>query len=112
VFVHAVTRMTASVRAILGRTGWDVEAVDWLVAHQANIRILNAIADQLGLPRERAVANLDRVGNTSAASIPLALADAAAEGRFTPGQRILLTAFGGGLTWGSAALTWPDIDLV
>jgi 3-oxoacyl-[acyl-carrier-protein] synthase-3 len=112
VFVHAVTRMTASVRTILGRTGWDIDAVDWLVAHQANIRILNAIADQLGLPRDRAVANLDRVGNTSAASIPLALADAAGDGRFTPGQRILLTAFGGGLTWGSAALTWPDIDLV
>lgn len=112
VFVHAVTRMTGSVRTILGRTGWAVASVDWLVAHQANIRILNAIADQLDLPRERAVANLDRVGNTSAASIPLALADAAAEGRFTPGDRMLLTAFGGGLTWGSAALTWPDIDLV
>jgi 3-oxoacyl-[acyl-carrier-protein] synthase-3 len=112
VFVHAVTRMTASVRTLLGRTGWDVDEVDWLVAHQANVRILHAVADQLALPRERAVVNLDRVGNTSAASIPLALADAVAANRFWVGDRILLTAFGGGLTWGSTAFTWPGIDLV
>jgi 3-oxoacyl-[acyl-carrier-protein] synthase-3 len=112
VFVHAVTRMSASVRALLGRTGWDVASVDWLVAHQANVRILNAVADQIALPRHRAVVNLDRVGNTSAASIPLALADAVATKRFQVGDRILLTAFGGGLTWGSTAFTWPGIDLV
>ena len=74
-----------------------------------NVRILKAVADRLGIPEERAIVNLDRVGNTSAASIPLALSDAAAAGTLTTGSRVLLTAFGGGLTWGAAALTWPDL---
>jgi len=112
VFTAAVNRMAQSATALTDRIGWRTEEVDHLVGHQANLRILKAVARQLGLPEERAVVNLDRVGNTSAASIPLALADAAASGRFTPGERILLTAFGGGLTWGSAALTWPDITAV
>lgn len=68
-------------------------------------------ADELGLPHSRAVINVDRVGNTSAASIPLALADAAAAGRLQTGRRVLLTAFGGGLTWGSATLRWPDLHI-
>ncbi|MFF9243564.1 beta-ketoacyl-ACP synthase III [Streptomyces sp. NPDC014801] len=109
VFTQAVNRMTASSQTVLDRLGWGAGEVDWLVGHQANVRILNAVARGLGIPAERAVVNLDRVGNTSAASIPLALADAAASGALTPGARVLLTAFGGGLTWGSAALTWPDI---
>ncbi|MBT2481755.1 beta-ketoacyl-ACP synthase III [Streptomyces sp. ISL-94] len=109
VFTEAVKRMTESSQTVLDRLGWTPDQVDWLVGHQANVRILNAVARGLGIPQERAVINLDRVGNTSAASIPLALADAAADGSLTPGSRILLTAFGGGLTWGAAALTWPDI---
>jgi 3-oxoacyl-[acyl-carrier-protein] synthase-3 len=82
------------------------------VGHQANVRILRSVGEQLGIGAERLVANLDRVGNTSAASIPLALADAAAADRFAVGERIVLTAFGGGFTWGAAALTWPDITAV
>ncbi|MFJ5233124.1 beta-ketoacyl-ACP synthase III [Kitasatospora sp. NPDC088391] len=112
VFMQAVLRMAASSRTVLQRVGWGVEDVDRLVGHQANLRILHAVADQLKLPREKAVVNLDKVANTAGASIPLALADAAAEGFLRPGQRVLMTAFGGGLTWGSAAVEWPALDLV
>lgn len=112
VFRQAVTRMGDSATGLLQRIGWDKDSVDHLVGHQANVRILKALADYLELPHERAVINIDRVGNTSAASIPLALADAAQAGRLKPGDQILMTAFGGGLTWASAALTWPDITPV
>ncbi|MFI6930371.1 beta-ketoacyl-ACP synthase III [Streptomyces sp. NPDC050287] len=109
VFAHAVRRMSASSLALLESVGWTPDRVGHLVGHQANLRILRAVAEQLGMDTARAVTNIEKVGNTSAASIPLALADAAAAGTFQPGERLLLTAFGGGLTWGSAALTWPDI---
>lgn len=112
VFVNAVRRMAASVHSVLSATDWAAADVDWLVGHQANIRILNAVADQLAIPRTKAVVHLDRVGNTSAASIPLALGDAAVRGILEPGQRLALTAFGGGVTWGSATLTWPDLPAV
>ncbi|MGX6608401.1 beta-ketoacyl-ACP synthase III [Micromonosporaceae bacterium Da 78-11] len=112
VFREAVRRMTESSRSTIARTGWTPSAVDWLVGHQANARILHGVADQLPIPRDRAVVAIENVGNTSAASIPLALADRAAAGVFTPGDRMILTAFGGGLTWGSAALTWPDLHPV
>jgi len=110
VFTEAVTRMGDSACALLARIGWPADSVDHLVGHQANARILRALAERLRLPGERAVINIDRVGNTSAASIPLALSDAATAGTLTPGSRVLLTAFGGGLSWGAAALTWPDLD--
>jgi 3-oxoacyl-[acyl-carrier-protein] synthase III len=103
VFKGAVERMTQSSRTVLAKTGWD--APDLVVAHQANLRILHAVADQLDIPRERCAVHLDRVGNTAAASIPLALADAMP----AEGTRILLTAFGGGLAWGSVTLSWPAI---
>lgn len=109
VFAQAVTHMGDSSSALLRRLGWTGGTVDRLVGHQANVRILHAVADRLGIARERAVVNLDRVGNTSAASIPLALADAAAAGELRPGERVVLTAFGGGLAWGSTALVWPDV---
>jgi 3-oxoacyl-[acyl-carrier-protein] synthase-3 len=76
--------------------------VDWLVPHQANLRIVDAIGRRLDLPAERVVITVDRHANTSAASIPLALADAHGDGRLRPGQLLLLSALGGGLTWGSA----------
>ncbi|WP_442812843.1 beta-ketoacyl-ACP synthase III [Streptomyces sp. NBC_01343] len=109
VFRHAVTRMAASSQAMLERAGWAADSVDRFVGHQANVRILHAVADQLGMARDRTVVNLDRVGNTSAASIPLALSDAVADGLITPGDRVLMSAFGGGVTWGSTALVWPDV---
>jgi 3-oxoacyl-[acyl-carrier-protein] synthase-3 len=107
VFRHAVQRMSQSSARVLARAGWQTSDVRWLVGHQANRRILDRLADDLGIPRERGIGNIAEVGNTSAASIPLALDDAAAAGLLRPGDRVLLTAFGGGLTWGSAVLTWP-----
>jgi 3-oxoacyl-[acyl-carrier-protein] synthase III len=109
VFTQAVDRMEGATRNLLDRIGWPVDSVDRIIAHQANLRILHAITERLDVPRERAVVHLDRVGNTSAASIPLALAHAADSGELEPGHRVVLTAFGGGLTWGSAALIWPDV---
>ncbi len=109
VFTQAVTRMAGSTRTLLEQIGWPVESVDRFVGHQANIRILHSVSDLLGLPRERAVVHLDQVGNTSAASIPLALVHAAETGHLVKGHRVAMSAFGGGLTWGSAALTWPDV---
>lgn len=109
VFAHAVSRMRQSSTALLDRIGWPAESVNRVVGHQANVRILQSLADVLHLPRERLVVNLDRVGNTSAASIPLALADAVSSGDIRPGHRVLLSAFGGGLAWGSTALVWPDV---
>ncbi|WP_181798180.1 beta-ketoacyl-ACP synthase 3, partial [Streptomyces sp. WELS2] len=107
VFKNAVLRMTESSRTVLARTGWTTADVDLLVGHQANVRILHAVADQLGADRERAYVNIGHTGNTAAGSIPLALDDAAGEGRLRPGDRVLLTAFGAGTTWGAVTLTWP-----
>lgn len=107
VYQHAVERMTGSCRTLLERVGWDPAEVDHFVPHQANARILRAVADRVGIGPQRCVTHLERVGNTGAASIPLALADAAGRGVLHRGDRVLLTAFGGGLTWGSAALRWP-----
>ncbi|HVV11415.1 beta-ketoacyl-ACP synthase III [Amycolatopsis sp.] len=109
VFRHACAKMAESARTVLDEAGLEVNDVDRFVGHQANIRILTATAKQLGLPQDRVVANIATVGNTSAASIPLALADACDDGSLLPGNRVLLTAFGAGLTWGSAFLTWPEV---
>lgn len=110
VFRHAVRRMTGSAEAVLDRAGWSAGDVDHLVSHQANLRISQHVADGIGLPRQRCFNNIAEVGNTAAASIPLALDQAHAHGVLRPTQRVLLTAFGGGLTWGSAVLTWPYLD--
>jgi len=109
VFSKAVNAMSSSSRTALEKSKWKAKDVDWLVAHQANQRILNCVSTALNIPSEKAVVHLDRVGNTSAASIPLALADHASS--FKEGDRILLTAFGGGATWGAATLTWPNISV-
>jgi 3-oxoacyl-[acyl-carrier-protein] synthase-3 len=110
VYRQAVETMTSVSQRALGLANWPAETLDWLVCHQANQRILLAVAARLGLPAERCFSNIAAVGNTAAASIPLALAHGGQSGAFRPGDRMLLTAFGGGLTWGSAALRWPDID--
>ncbi|MBV2156638.1 beta-ketoacyl-ACP synthase III [Kitasatospora sp. SUK 42] len=110
VFHEAVLRMAASIRETAERAGWPLEDVDRFVLHQANARILAAVATRLGVPVERFVRHIDRVGNTAAASVPLALADGVAGGRIRPGHRVVLASFGGGLTWGSVALVWPRLD--
>ncbi|MHC3475023.1 beta-ketoacyl-ACP synthase III [Streptomyces sp. 7R007] len=108
VFRTAVDRMTESSLTVLERAGWAPDDVHCLVAHQANLRIIDAVGERLGIPKNRRVTNIERVGNTAAASIPLALADAAGTS-LQAGDRVLLTAFGGGATWGSAALVWPEV---
>ncbi|GLZ29333.1 3-oxoacyl-[acyl-carrier-protein] synthase 3 [Lentzea sp. NBRC 105346] len=109
VYRHAVRRMVGSSRAVLDAVGWKPQDVDRFVGHQANRRILDAVARELEVAPESAVINIDRVGNTAGASIPLALADAVATGELLAGDKVLLTAFGGGATWGSSALTWPAL---
>ncbi len=106
VFKHAVTKLAAVVDEALLANGLGREAISWLVPHQANIRIIDAMGKKLGLPPERVVVTVDRHANTSAASIPLAMAEAQAAGKFRPGDIVLLEAIGGGLTWGSALARW------
>src|SRR5271165_1923528 len=102
VFRHAVTRLAEAVEEALAANGLTRADVDWLVPHQANSRIISAIGRKLNLPPERVVVTMDRHANTSAASVPLALAEARADGRIRNGALVLLEALGGGLTWGSA----------
>ncbi|MET8137669.1 beta-ketoacyl-ACP synthase III [Streptomyces sp. NPDC006290] len=111
-FTHAVNRMAASSEQLLERIGWGAADVDWCAAHQANIRILHTVADVLGVDRSRMLVHLDKAGNTSAASIPLALTDAAKSGQIKAGDRVLMTAFGGGLSWASTAMRWPELDVM
>ena len=102
IFRHAVSKLAASVDEALAANGLGHDDVDWLVPHQANRRIIDAMGKKLGLAPERVVVTVDRHANTSAASIPLALAEAYADGRIKRGDLVLMEALGGGLTWGSA----------
>jgi 3-oxoacyl-[acyl-carrier-protein] synthase-3 len=106
VFRHAVTRLSSVLQEALDANGLSVQDVDWLVPHQANRRILDSTAKKLGLPPERMVVTVDRHANTSAASIPLALATAADDGRIKQGDLVLMEAMGAGFTWAAAALRW------
>ncbi|MVU81309.1 beta-ketoacyl-ACP synthase III [Nocardia sp. ET3-3] len=108
VFMQSVRAMVQSSENALKDAGRTASDVDLLVPHQANLRIINAVADGLSIPVARAAVNIDRVGNTVAASIPLAVHDALRAGKLRAGQTVLMTAFGGGLTWGSLVLSWPD----
>ncbi len=102
VFRHAVARLAEAVDEALAANALGRRDIDWLVPHQANMRIIDAMGRRLGLPSERVVVTVDRHANTSAASVPLALAEACADGRIRAGDLVLLEALGGGLTWGSA----------
>jgi len=102
VFKHAVTKLAAVVEEALSANGLAQSDVAWLVPHQANLRIIEGIGRKLGLPMERVVVTVDRHANTSAASVPLALAEATRDGRIKPGDLVLMEAIGGGLTWGAA----------
>ena len=101
VFKMAVNTLDAIVDETLAANGLEKSDIDWLVPHQANIRIIQATAKKLGMSMDRVVVTVDRHGNTSAASIPLALDTAVREGKIKPGERVLMEAFGGGFTWGS-----------
>jgi 3-oxoacyl-[acyl-carrier-protein] synthase III len=106
VFRHAVVKMGEAVDAAIGAMGIAGRDVDWLVPHQANLRIIDSMGQRLHLPAEKVVVTVDKHANTSAASIPLALAHAVADGRIQPGHLVLLEAMGGGFTWGSALIRW------
>ncbi|HEV2592835.1 MAG TPA: beta-ketoacyl-ACP synthase III [Gaiellaceae bacterium] len=106
VFKFATRVMESSASAVLAECGKTVEDVDLYVPHQANVRIIDHAARKLGFPKEKTVVNVDRYGNTSSGSIPLALADAADQGLLEPGTLVLLTGMGAGLTWGSALIEW------
>ncbi len=106
VFRHAVHRLSEVVVEALGAHQLTPRDIDWLVPHQANLRIIEGVGRKLALPAERVVVTVDRHANTSAASIPLALAEAVHDGRIKRGDMILLEALGGGLTWGAALIRW------
>jgi len=106
VFKFATRVLVSSAEAIMERCGVTIDDVDVYVPHQANKRIIDHATRKLGVPSDRVVINVDRYGNTSSGSIPLALADAAAEGRLKPGKLVLMTGMGAGLTWGSALIRW------
>ncbi len=106
VFKMAVNTLGRIVDETLAASGLSKQDIDWLVPHQANVRIIAAAARKLQLPMERVVVTVDAHGNTSAASIPLALDQVVREGRIKPGETLIMEAFGGGFTWGSALLRW------
>lgn len=106
VFRHAVEKLAATAHSALEKAGLDDTDVDWLVPHQANLRIITATARKMGLPMEKVVVTVQDHGNTSAASIPLALSVGVAQGQIQPGQVVVCEAIGGGLAWGAVVLRW------
>ncbi len=108
IFKRAVRGMEGSVRRVLDRAAMSLDDVDLVIPHQANHRIIDAVVRRLGVPPEKVMINITTNGNTAAASIPMAMADALDRGRVHPGAVILQTAFGGGLTWGSSVIRWGD----
>ncbi|NJN15996.1 MAG: ketoacyl-ACP synthase III [Oscillochloris sp.] len=106
IFKHAVREMCNSAQRAVEEAGLTLDDIALVVPHQANVRIIEAVARRLELPMDRFVVNLDRYGNTSAASVPIALSEAAEQGRIPDGAYVLMTAFGGGLTWGSCVVRW------
>jgi 3-oxoacyl-[acyl-carrier-protein] synthase III len=108
VYRHAIRRMVAATNEAIERAGLTIDDIDLFVAHQANVRILQSAANELGLPPEKLMVNIDRVANTSSASIPLALAEAERDGRLEPGAIVALSAFGAGFVWGSGVISWKE----
>ena len=109
VFRSAVTGLANAAADAIAEAGLTIDDIALCIPHQANVRIIQAVAKSLSLPMDRVFVNLDRTGNTSSASIPLALAEAWATGRLQPGDRILFAAFGGGLSWGAAFMQWSGV---
>jgi len=108
VFKFATRVLVSSAEAVLSACDLTVDDVDVYVPHQANVRIINHAVDKLGFPKEKVVVNVDRYGNTSSGSIPLALAEADVSGLLQPGSLVLMTGMGAGLTWGSALMRWTQ----
>ena len=110
VYRHAVPRMIEATVAALDQAGLTLDEIDLFVYHQANARIVRAVASRLALPSERVVDCIETLGNSSAATLPLALATAERDGRLKPGARVLLSAFGAGYTWGGGVIEWGGGD--
>src|SRR2546423_13534567 len=108
VYRHAVRRMVEATNDALARCGLAIDEIDAFVAHQASARIIEAAAAELGLAADKVVLDVDRVANTSSASIPLALWRAEREGRLAPGARVALAAFGAGFVWGAGVMSWKE----
>jgi 3-oxoacyl-[acyl-carrier-protein] synthase-3 len=106
VYRFASTVMPRATEAVLQKAGWQLKDLALVIPHQANDRIIAAAIKRLGLPADRFIVNIDRYGNTSSASIPIALCEAIAEGRINAGDRLVLVGFGAGLTWAAVALEW------
>ncbi|UCC72479.1 MAG: ketoacyl-ACP synthase III [Gemmatimonadota bacterium] len=106
VFKHAVVKMPSAVKEALEANGLTLEDVDYVIPHQANARITQGVAKSLGLPEEKVISNIHKYGNTTAASIPIALHEAVEDGRIKRGSLVCLTAFGSGFTWGAALIRW------
>ena len=106
VFRHAVIKLAEVAEEVMRKVGVTSEDIDWIVPHQANYRIIESTAKKAGVPMEKVIVTVERHGNTSAASIPLALSCGIADGRIRPGNLLLMEAIGGGLAWGSALLRW------
>ena len=105
-FKAAVLRMSEASREAVGRAGLTLDEIDLFVYHQANARILAAVGEKLDLDDDKVVNSIDRYGNTSSATLPIALADARERGLLEPGMNVLLAAFGAGFTWGAGVIEW------
>ncbi len=110
IYKHAIREMSESALYVIRASGLTIADINLVIPHQANLRIIEGMARRLGIPLDRVVVNLDRYGNTSAASVPIALCEAAEQGRLHTDDYVLLTAFGGGLTWASAIVRWGQLS--
>ena len=106
VFNHAIRAMTSSCQSLMNRNDLGLDDIDLFVPHQANMRIMTAVGERLGLREDQLFSNIAHYGNTTAATVPLALSEAHAAGRLQAGTRVLITTFGAGYSWGAAYLTW------
>jgi 3-oxoacyl-[acyl-carrier-protein] synthase-3 len=106
VFKHAAVKMPAAVKEAVEEAGLNLDDIDYVIPHQANLRITQAVQKSLGLPDEKVISNIHKYGNTTAASIPIALHEAVEDGRIRRGSLVCLTAFGSGFTWGAALIRW------
>jgi 3-oxoacyl-[acyl-carrier-protein] synthase-3 len=106
IFRNAVIKMGETVTHVIDEAGWSFEDVDLIVPHQANVRIIDAVSRRLKVDESKVFVNIEKYGNTSAATIPIAIAEAVTQGRIEPGANVVFTAFGAGTTWGATALTW------
>ncbi len=111
IFRNAVVRMVETISQVVDEAGWSIDEVDLVVPHQANIRIIDAVRRRIKADEDKVFVNIHKYGNTSAATIPIAIAEAVEEGRIQPGAKLVFTAFGAGMTWGATAFEWgPRVE--